>query len=836
MTGPSWLRVIPLSAVDAAPAKLQNARTSHRRGLAWIALAALVLVPPTAVAAQAGATLSGRVVDAADDAPVGYASLVLEVAGDGDAVAGNLAGEDGRFTLEGLDPGSYRLWISFTGYQRRAVEVLVGELNSSYDIGVVRLARGADFEETIDVTAEAIRAEGLDSRVFRLDEGASQSTGSLLDAMKGLPGVTVDQDGKVSLRGSDQVAVLIDGRQSSLTGFGSQRGLDSVSATNVERIEIINNPSARFDAAGMAGIINIIYKEEQKLGVSGDVGLTVGNGQFSRQRSDLPTELGSYSNNEKIIPSFNLNYNTEKVRSFVQTEVLFQDDLPNNEFTTRFYDDGRIVESQVPENREQTHYLLKTGLDWQVGPRRTFSASAIYDFETHTDRAQVPFILQSSGERERFWFWREEEDTGFANLSLDYLHAFATPGHQLHFNLQYTRGWEDESYFLNEESDVRVGTDMTRLDAEENTLPLSVDYTRPLRSGRLELGTKLQSRWIPIQYTVMRGEGSVIYEGLGDTSDWDEDLIAVYGNLVWEKQRYSLEAGLRVESTEVAYTIPAENIYYDGSDAYDDLELFPNIKFTFKRNAANRFLAAYNRRVDRPGEPELRIFPKYDDPELLKVGNPFLRPQFTDVLELGYRRSWPDGSLETSLYRRDIQDAFFRVFAIDDTNPNYDIVNKIFENAGNSTQLGAEILFSQQLTPSWNLTGSLNYFETDIEAFSTTLLFPTRRSFNLAASKDDTWDLKLTQEVSLPGAVELQLNYIRYAERNVPQGRERARSSLDLAVKRPLRGDRADLVFTFTDMLNDFAVVREIDGEGFTALYENYLETQVASLSLRYRF
>ena len=166
----------------------------------------------------------------------------------------------------------------------------MGELNESYDLGEIRLVRLENFKEEITVTAEVIRTAGLDTRVFRLDEGPTQSTGSLLDAMKNLPGVTVDQEGKVSLRGSDQVAILVDGRQSSLTGFGSQRGLDSVSAANVEAIEIIHNPSARFDAAGMAGIINIIYKQEQELGLSGDVGLALGSGQFTKQRDDLPTE------------------------------------------------------------------------------------------------------------------------------------------------------------------------------------------------------------------------------------------------------------------------------------------------------------------------------------------------------------------------------------------------------------------------------------------------------------------------------------------------------------------------------------------------------------------
>ena len=415
------------------------------------------------------------------------------------------------------------------------------------------------------------------------------------------------------------------------------------------------------------------------MGLSGDVGLAVGSGQFSKQRDDLPTELGSFSNNAKIIPSLNLNYNTEKVRNFVQGEVLFQDDLPNNEFTTRFYDDGRVVESQVPENREQTHYIARLGSDWTVDDTTIISLSGIYDFETHTDRAQVPFILEATGERERFWFWRENEDTGFANISFDLKHQFSTPGHELDVNLQYTRGWEDESYFLNEVSKVREGTDMTRLDAQENTLPLSIDYTRPLRTGRLEVGTRIQRRWIPITYTVDRGLQSVIYEGLGDFSDWDENIYALYANLVREQGNYSLEAGVRIEQTDVSYTIPDENVYYDGSDTYDYFEVFPNVKFTYRLNHANRVIAAYNRRVDRPGEPELRIFPKYDDPELLKVGNPFLRPQFTNVLEFGFGRSWDRGSVSTALYHRDIDDAFFRVFAIDDSNPNYDIVNRIFE-------------------------------------------------------------------------------------------------------------------------------------------------------------
>jgi outer membrane receptor protein involved in Fe transport len=825
----------PLLSRVNGPARRSLALPHNKPVSAWV-LVMLLLLPAVSLGQDGQAILSGRLLDAADGAPIGFASVTIETADSGTTLSGTLTGEDGRFLVRGLATGTYTIRTSFPGFYETESDVLISDLNQSYNLGDIRLRRLEGFEEEITVTAEAIRAAGIDTQVFRIGDGPTQSTGSLLDALKNLPGVTVDQEGKVSLRGSDRVAILIDGQQSSLTGFGSQRGLDSVSAGNVEAIEIINNPSARFDAAGMAGIINIIYKQEQQVGLAGDLGLNLGVGQFTKQREDLPTELGSFSSNEKIIPSINLNYRTGVLRTFLQSEVLFQDDLPNNEFTTRFYDDGRVIESQVPENREQYHYTVRLGSEWNVNARTAVTVSGIYDFERHVDVAQVPFVLRASGERERFWFWREQEDTGFTNVTLDLKHQFATPGHELRSNVQYTRGLEDESYFLNEVSRVREGTDMTHLVAAEHTLPLGIDYTRPLRAGRLELGTKLQRRWIPVTYTVGRGQKSVIYEGLGDFSDWDETIVAAYGNLVHVQADYSLEAGVRVEQTEVSYEIPADNIYYPGSDAYDYFEVFPNVKLTYRLGRANRLIAAYNRRVDRPGEPELRIFPKYDDPEILKVGNPFLRPQFTNALELGAARSWTSGSISAALYYRGITDSFLRIFAIDNSNPSYDIVNRMYENAGNSTQRGMQVLLAHDIAEPWRLSGSVNWFTNDIDAFETVLLFPTRRPFALAASNDDTWDLTLNNQFELPRAVELQLNYIYYAGRNVPQGRQRARSSADLAAKWPIMNGRTELLFTFTDMFNDFAVEHEVAGQGFTALYQNFLETQVATVGLRVKF
>jgi outer membrane receptor protein involved in Fe transport len=307
-------------------------------------------------------------------------------------------------------------------------------------------------------------------------------------------------------------------------------------------------------------------------------------------------------------------------------------------------------------------------------------------------------------------------------------------------------------------------------------------------------------------------------------------------NYVREKPKYAVEAGLRVEQTDVYYDLPPENVYYSQSDRYDYFEAFPNVRLTLNVDDANRVALHYSNRIDRPGEPELRIFPKYDDPELLKVGNPYLRPQFTESRELSYERLWERGSAIVSLYRRNIDDPFARVFAIDDSNPDYDIVNRIYQNVGSGNHNGVEVLFSQDVGQRWRLSGSANWYENVIDAAETTLLFPVQRPFSVPRTEDDTWDMKLSSLLRLPNGVEAQLSFVYYGAKSIAQGREAARSSLDLGFKKPVFENRAELVISVADLLNEFGLRHEIEGDGFNAVYENFFESQVVSVGLNYEF
>lgn len=790
-----------------------------------------------ASSAQEEATVSGRILDKETLTPLPFVTIIVNYKSDEKTVTGALSNEAGRFTMTGIAHGIYVVKCSFLGYQSVNVPLVVGEKNNIYDLGKIELATATELLDEVMVTAKKeVVSAGLDKKTFMMEDNFSQTGGTVLDAMRSLPGVTVDQEGRILLRGSDKVAILIDGRQSSLTGFGNQKGLDNIPTANIESIEIINNPSAKYDAAGMAGIVNIIYKKERESGFNGDVGLTFGLGQLTKRKTDLPTELGSFQYNPKVIPSLNLNYRTSKINLFLQSELLIQEKLPNNEFTTRYYDDGTTILSQVPENRKQTQYILKGGLDWNIDEQNTLTFSAMYDYEHHFDTAQVPFINSTNMERYRYWSWLESEETGYINFSANYTHSFDEPGHELKVSLQYTKGWEDEAYFLSDSSAIRISKDTTHLIAEEHTIPFLIDYVKPLKSGRVEAGTKLQIRRIPVTYDVGMGEKSVIYPGLGDWSEWGENIYAGYVNYVHEKEKYDLEAGLRIEQTDVFYNLPEENIYYEENDAYSYFRVYPNIRLTYKIDDENNLSAFYNNRVDRPGEPELRIFPKYDDPELLKVGNPYLRPQFTQTFELAYKHYWTSGSLYLSGYHRIIEDHFLRIYSEDTTNQNYNIVNKIYQNVGNATNSGLEVLIIQEIGGFWKISGSFNWYKNIIDAFEGILLFPYERPFIIEKTNDNTWDAKLNNQFELPNKLQLQLTFIYYAPKNIPQGREYGRSSLDLGVKKGIWNDRGEITFSFTDIMNRFGIKQEIRGDGFTALYENFYETQVLRLGMTYKF
>jgi outer membrane receptor protein involved in Fe transport len=531
-----------------------------------------------------------------------------------------------------------------------------------------------------------------------------------------------------------------------------------------------------------------------------------------------------------------MNYRKQKINIFLLGETMLLRHLPNNEFTTRYYEDGRTTVSQVPENRTQQHHIVNGGLEFDFKNRNSLVISGIYDWEKHQDTAQVPYIDLATSQRYRYITWNEEEITGYMNYAADFTHKFYQPGHELEARVQYTRGWEDETYFINDSSEYREGRDITNILAVEHTIGLQTDYTKPMKSGRLEAGGKFQVRRLPVEYTVTPGQNSIIYPGMGIWSDWGENIYAAYGNYVLEKNAYDIEAGLRAEYTGVYYDMDPANIYYEENDYYDYFDLFPSVRISYKPNQKHRLSAFYNRRIDRPGEPELRIFAKSDDHELLKVGNPYLRPQFTQSFELAYRLKWSSGMFYLAGYHRFIQDPYMRIYTADTTNADYDVIIKIYANTGSATNTGLELVFSQQILDFWKLSGNANLYRNSIDAYTGEVRFPYVHTFEISPSETYTWDTKISNQFKVNDRMEFQISALYLAPKNIPQGRQYARSSLDLGASWKILEGKGVISFSATDILNTYGIQQEINGEGFRAEYENYYETQVFRIGMKYRF
>lgn len=793
-----------------------------------------LLTVPAAFSQAKRVTLSGIVRDGSARTPIAFANVALKKQADSSFVVGTITNEGGRFTLPDVASGTYVAEVSYVGYELKRRPVLVGELSAFLDLGTIELVNKATDLQAVTVATNGGNgvADKMDKKIFTLADNVSQAGGSVLQAMANLPGVTTSQDGKLQLRGSDKVAVLIDGKQTALTGFDGQAGLDDIPASAIERIEIINNPSAKYDANGAAGIINIIYKKSRQQGFNGKIGLTTGLGALWQKRENLPGIRPQYQGTPKINPSLSLNYRKNKVNTFLQGDWLYTETLNRNEFTERFFDGGTTILQQAKRNRNTSYATVKTGIDYTPDAANTFSLSGLFNREKIIDRGDIPYYDADRSKPYRLWQFLEDEVKYTATATASWQHRFAQPGRSLSAGYNYTWHREDERYFFTNRMPSFTGQDAFKLLSDEFVHDFTLDYIHPLRSGRIEGGAKLRLRSIPINMQFFPGLGSPIDTGAGGPAEYRETIPALYGNYVYESRRFELEAGLRIEYVKVDYEVnPAHNTYK--SDGYSYTQPFPNLRLGYKPDDRNKLSLFYNRRVDRPAEVDIRIFPKYDEPDLLKVGNPGLRPQFTHTIEAGHKYNWGAGSLYSALYHRIIDGTITRIAT---QVPGSTILYHVFQNAGRSYNTGVEVVYQQTVSKAFAFNASANLYRNQIDAFSVANKYPVPSLYTSDREEALSGNVKLNGTFHFPKRLDLQLTGIYLAPDIIPQGAIGQRLSVDLGLKKALQGGKGELFFNATDLFNTLNIRKEIRGIGFRYKTTDYYETQVFRIGYTYKF
>jgi outer membrane receptor protein involved in Fe transport len=779
-----------------------------------------------------GVTISGLIKDKANKSALSYISVVLKTEKDSAFVTGTVSNEEGRFTLSNVKPNNYYFEISFIGYVTKRQFIYVGSLSEFLDVSTIYLEEDIKTLGEVVISARQDEVGGkMDKKSFKVEDNISQSGGSVLQTMQNLPGVTV-QDGKVQLRGNDKVTVLIDGKQTALTGFGSQSGLDNIPASAIEKIEIINNPSSKYDANGNAGIINIVMKKNKQEGFNGKVGFITGLGSLWVRQENLPTIRPQYQFTPKINPSISLNYRKKKINAFFQADNLYTQTLNKNEFVTRTYDDGTIVNQQLKRNRNTNFFTSKTGFDWSINQNNTLTISALFGSEKIIDRGDQPFFNADNTVRKRLWQFLEDELKTTLMATAAYQHKFKQAGHLLNIGLNYTFHREDEKYFYDNYLPTSIGTDAFKLLSDEQVYDFNFDYIKPLKYGRIETGVKLRNRNIPTNMQFIPGVNSVLDTNAGGWATYKELIPAVYGNYVFENKKWEAELGLRIEYVKIQYDVnPNHNTYK--SDGYNYSQPFPNGRLAYKINDRNKVSFFYNRRVDRPNEVDIRIFPKYDDAEIIKVGNPALRPQFTNSFELGYKTSWDKGYFYSAAYHRFADGTITRISSI---APNSNLIYAIFQNAGRSYNTGLEVVLTEEVAKWYSFNLNLNGYHNQINAFIVVNKYPVPNTFGADKQEIVSGNLKLNNTFHLPKNFDAQLTAIYLAPDIIPQGKIAQRFSLDLGIKKSFQKGKGELFVNATDILNTMIIKKEIQGQGFKYISTDYYETQVIRLGYNYKF
>ncbi|AZB11368.1 TonB-dependent receptor [Chryseobacterium sp. G0162] len=794
-----------------------------------VAISSMITAQVTSV------TFSGKVTNK-DKEALPYANLILKKEKDTAFVAGTITNEEGRFSIAGVKPDHYFLETSVAGYDVYRQSVFIGSLSEFLEIPTIELNRKQEKETKIEeVVVSASKKNELDNKLdkktYSVADNISQSGGSVLQSMQNLPGITV-QDGKVQLRGNDKVTVLIDGKQTALTGFGSQTGLDNIPSSAIDKIEIINNPSSKYDANGNAGIINIIMKKNKQNGWNGKVGFTTGLGSLWVRKENLPTIRPQYTLTPKINPSLSLNYRKNKVNLFLQADNLYTETLNKNEFVTRTYDDGTVINSQLKRNRNTNFFTTKAGLDWNIDEHNTLTVSGMYGSEKIIDRGDQPFFNGDQSQRLRLWQFLEDELKTTIMGSASYQHKFKEAGHLLNVGFNYTFHREDEKYFYDNYLPASTGTDAFKLLSDEQVYDFNVDYIKPLKYGRIETGIKLRSRSIPTNMNFIPGANSVLDVSAGGKADYKEFIPAVYGNYIFENEKWEAELGLRLEYVKIEYDVNPNHPTYK-SDGYNYTQPFPNFRLAYKLNDRNKFSVFYNRRVDRPNEVDIRIFPKYDDAEIIKVGNPALRPQFTNSIELGYKYNWDNGYLYSALYHRFANGTITRISSI---VPGSNLIYAIFQNADKSYNTGLEAIWNQKVSDVYSFNINGNIYRNQINAFTVQNLYPEPNTFSADRQTAVSGNIKLNNIFRFSKGLNLQATAVYLAPDVIPQGKIKARFTMDIGLKKAIQKGKGELFLNASDLLNTMVIKKNIQGMGFAYTSNDYYETQVVRLGYSYKF
>lgn len=726
----------------------------------------------------------GIITDANSNQPLDYATVSLYSQRDSSLVAGNITDPTGAFSIE-TRPGRFYLVIDFLAYQSKTVnDVALGREQTILDLGTIGIAPQAAALDEVVVTAEkSTMTMALDKRVFNVGKDLSSRGGNAAELLDNVPSVQVDVEGNVSLRGSNNVRILVDGKPSGLIGVGDTDGLRNIPANLIEKVEVITNPSARYEAEGMAGIINIILKKERKTGLNGSFDFTVGT----------PDQYGA---------AINLNYRTKNLNLFTNYGINYRRGPGSSILYSEFYDgDTTLITDQDTERlRGGLSNSVRLGADYFLNDKNILTTAFTYRASDDNNSAITNyrdyintldnFIGLTTRTDDEF------EDEYTLEYSLDYKRTFERKGQELTATLRYNDNTEQEGSDLRNQfftPDLKPSATPDLQQRSNNTesqqnLIFQADYVQPFgEDGKFEAGLRSSFRDIDNDYLVESFDDGIweSIEGLSNIFAYDENIHAaylIYGNKIG---KLGYQVGLRGEYSDITTELLTTNEV----NARDYANLFPSAFLSYDLPQQNAIQLSYSRRVRRPRFWDLNPFFTFSDDRNFFSGNPDLDPEFTDAYELSHIKYFGKGSISSAIYYRYTTDVIQRIVALDGLGRT--VLRP--ENLATQDDLGLEFTANYSPFSWWRLNANVNFFRSVTNGDNI--------DSNLQA-ETITWFTRGTSRWTLWKDTDLQVRFNYRAPRQTTQGETRSLSSVDVAASRDVLKKKGTLTLSVRDLFN----------------------------------
>lgn len=647
-----------------------------------ITLFFLALFASFLTSAQTG-TLSGKVTEKSSNLPISYATIVIKEADK--VVTGGITDDNGLFDIKNLAPKNYVVEIQYMGYKTYVATADFTGGQRSIALGTIALQDEATKLNDVTVVAERSTIEQkIDRKVINVGRDLTTAGATASEILNNVPSVNVDQDGKLSLRGNENVRVLVDGRP---TNIDVTQLLRQIPSTSIKRIELITNPSAKYNPEGMSGIINIVLHKNANDGFNASInsGLTI-------------------ARTPKINNSVNMNYRTGKVNFFGTYGDNFGKQFNDGDII-RFDDDSRQIFDIVNDNKS---HLFKIGMDFYIDDKNTIS---VYTNQNYMSGDGVVNLDISSATLSANLFQQSKYFTDFQDgaYNIAYKRLFATEGETLdvEINHDYFRETQRGEFTTDFDDPMLVDNFYLDFNSERRRLTTAnVDYVKPLNENTtLELGAEARITRTLNEYITGQDDFSEPgQEPAASDSDYtyDLDIYSAYATFGQKIGKYGYQLGLRLES----YKVNAEEY---GLPMYEDdyLTVYPSASMTYTPSEKNMFQLSYSRRVDRPSLDQTKPIREFSTPRVTSLGNPELDPQFTNSVELNYTRTLEKGSISGGIYGRLIDDEISRILYPDPNNEEMQIMT--FRNFDNNFAFGFELSANYKITKWWDIQPAVDF-------------------------------------------------------------------------------------------------------------------------------